>query len=106
METVPNDITGPRPSTATTLLSTLSSRLEPIKDLLVLQPDEPKGCIISKQTEMLDLHVTIKQHEKSYACFETPLTRATTGAVGNNEASEPLPCIPSSLDRNVQFDLA
>ena len=55
---------------------------------------------------MLDLHVTIKQHEKSYACFEKPLTRATTGAVGNNEASEPLPFIPSSLDRNVQFDLA
>ena len=97
METTPAAITGPRSSTATTILSTLSSRLEPIKDLLVLQPDELKGHLISKSTEMLDLRVTIKQREKSYARFEKPMTDATTGAVKNNEAGEPLPFIPSSL---------
>ena len=90
-------LTGPRPTAAETLLSNLSSRLEPIKILLLSQPDELKGYIISKSTEMLDLRVTIKQREKSYARFAKPLTDATTGAVRNNEAGQPLPFIPSSL---------
>ena len=97
MDTTPAAINSVRPSAATTLLSNLSSRLETIKDLLVLQPDELKGYLISKSTEMLNLRVTIKQREKSYARFEKPMTDATTGAVRNNEAGEPLPFIPSSL---------
>ena len=90
-------ITSPKPTAAENLLSTLSSRLEPIKGLLVSQPDELKGYIISKLTEMLDLRVTIKQREKSYARFDKPLTDATTGAVRHNEAVDPLPFIPNSL---------
>ena len=90
-------ITSPKPTAAENLLSTLSSRLEPIKGLLVSQPDELKGYIISKLTEMLDLRVTIKQREKSYARFDKPLTDATTGAVRHNEAGDPLPFIPNSL---------
>ena len=95
--TTPTAPPGPRPTAAETLLSNLSSRLEPIKILLLSQPDELKGYIISKSTEMLDLRVTIKQREKSYARFDKPLTDATTGAVRNNEAGQPLPFIPSSL---------
>ena len=77
--------------------SNLDSRLEPLKVMLVTQPDELKGTIISLSKEMLDLRATIKQREESYARFDKPSLNPTTGEIMNDEAGNPLPFIPNSL---------
>lgn len=65
--------------------SNLGSRLEPLKVLLEVQPEELKGTIISSSKEMLNLRATIKQRKESYARFDKPwLQHLTTGEIMNN----------------------
>jgi hypothetical protein len=68
----------------------------PIKPVLVLQPEELKGTTISLCKEMLDLRVTIKQRQESYARFDKP-SKSKNGEVLKDAAGNPIPFIPSNL---------
>jgi hypothetical protein len=92
-----NAASGGAAASVSDLDARLGTRLMPLKPLLVLQPDELKGTLISSAKEMLDLRVTIKQRQESSARFDKPSTDPTTGAVQKDKDGQSLPFIPSSL---------
>ena len=79
------------------LSSLLGTRLEPLRDVLALQPKELQGTIISASSEMLDLLATIKQREKSYARFSKPMVHPKSQKIMTDEAGKELPFIPTFL---------
>ena len=85
-------------TSARTIPSTVTgTRLEPVAHILALQPNELKGTLISKLTEMLDLRATIKQRESTMKSqYEKPSTTPATGADTADVPDTP-PFIPSSL---------
>jgi len=54
----------PTESNDTNLTSLLDTRLEPIMDVIALQPKELQGTVITTSLEMLDLLATVKQRER------------------------------------------
>ena len=80
-----------------TISSLKGTRLEPIMNVLAMQPDELKGTIISRSTEMLNLWATIKQREKTHTRFTQPVTAAAPANGAASDAETPKPFIPNSL---------
>lgn len=74
----------------------LGTRLEPIMEVLVLQPESLQTHIISSCNEMLDLIDTINQRETSHTRFSQPMTNAQTGEVLKDGAGEPKTFVPNS----------
>ena len=73
------------------------TRLEPVATILALQPEELKGTLISKLTEMLDLRATIKQRESTHKSrYNKPSRRPATGADSTDVPDDP-PFIPGYL---------
>ena len=74
----------------------LGTRLEPIMEVLALQPTSLQTHIIAKTNAMLDLLATIKQRDSSHSRFSQPMTNARTGNVLIDEAGQPIKFVPNS----------
>ena len=88
--------TAPPTTTPTDHHRILGTRLEPIMEVLALQPASLQTHIIAKSNAMLDLLATIKQRGLSHARFMKPLIDAETGDVLKDSAGEQLKFVPNS----------